>query len=165
MTNNNDNDMNVLDFDMNIHTVKITTDFFTAEAIELYELPAEKVSRLMKFPGPEQIGHMTKLFKLALVNPAQTSELELLSFNQMATVLFDWYNQSQIRIPGMESGVKTKADAVIDPPVNGFGDERDDELDFNMDFDDLPPNVQEAIRNLMRLKDELDKDSDDDATS
>jgi hypothetical protein len=119
----------------------------------------------MKFPGPEQLENMSKLFKLALVNPAKTLELEILSFNQMATILFEWYNKSQIRIPGMDTGVTVKNDSSIDPPINGFGD---DEFDVNMDFEDLPPHVQDALRKLMSLTKDFEdntNDDDSDATS
>ena len=87
-----------LDFQLEIPTVQITTDSFSAEAIELYELPSGMILQMLALPGPAQIKMLSKLFKMALINPASEDGLDGLSFNELTEVLYQWYSQSPVRV-------------------------------------------------------------------
>jgi hypothetical protein len=81
-----------LDFDF-IPTVRVGAEngTFSAEVIELYELPYEKVMSALSTPnGPAQMMAMLEIFKLAIVDQSKLSGLEILSFSELADMLSQW---------------------------------------------------------------------------
>jgi hypothetical protein len=81
-----------LDFDF-IPTVRVGAEngTFSAEVIELYELPHEQVMRALGTPnGPAQMMAMLEIFKLAVVDQSKLSGLEILSFSELADLLGQW---------------------------------------------------------------------------
>ena len=86
------------DFEIGIPTVHIETDSFTADVIEMYEMPSKRVMPLMSLTGPEQMEEMLAVFKLAIVNPAKVAELDSLSFGEMSGILTQWYMGSIVRM-------------------------------------------------------------------
>lgn len=103
------------DFEIDIKTVHIETKNISLEAIELYEMPVSSVEEMMSVGGPEQLGRMIKLFRLAVVNPADSENLSDYSFNEVTDAVFQWYNKSKIRVSGLlEDSISSK----IDPPLN-----------------------------------------------
>lgn len=93
-----DMDLEKDDFNINIPTVHIETDSFTADVIEMYEMPSGRVMPLMSLTGPEQMEEMLAVFKLAIVDPAKVAELDTLSFGEMSGVLTKWYMGSIVRM-------------------------------------------------------------------
>lgn len=87
-----------LDFDPKIPTVLIETEFFTGEAVEMYEMPSGMVMEMLSLPGPAQLTMMYQMLKLALMDPEDEERINGLSFNQLTEVLFQWYSQSPVRV-------------------------------------------------------------------
>ena len=87
-----------LDFAVEIPTVLVETESFSGEAIELYELPSGMILQMLALPGPAQIKMLSKLFKMALVDPKWEEGLDGLSFNELTEVLYQWYSQSPVRV-------------------------------------------------------------------
>lgn len=84
------------DFDL-IPTVRVGVQggSFFAEVIEMYELPFERViEALAGASGPTQMLAMLDIFKLALIDQSKISELDVLSFNEMAEILGQWASLS-----------------------------------------------------------------------
>ena len=115
-----------LDFAVEIPTVQITTESFSAEAIELYELPSGMILQMLALPGPAQIKMLSKLFKMALLNPAMEDGLDELSFNELTEVLYQWYSQSPVRVGKKALPVVTIED-IIGPPL---GEEEDSDNEY-----------------------------------
>ena len=90
--------MDIEDFNIDIPTVHIETESFTADVIEMYEMPSKRVMPLMTLTGPEQMEEMLDLFKLAVVDPKKVAELEALSFGEMSGLLTKWYMGSIVRM-------------------------------------------------------------------
>lgn len=86
------------DFHIDIPTVHIESESFSADVIEMYELPSKRVMPLMSLSGPEQMEEMLSVFKLAIVDPSKVAELDTLSFGEMSGVLTQWYMGSIIRM-------------------------------------------------------------------
>lgn len=81
-----------LDFDI-VPTVHVGIDggSFSADVIELYELPFEKVMHALSVPnGPGQMMAMLEIFKLAIVDQTKVEGLDVLSFNELADILGQW---------------------------------------------------------------------------
>lgn len=81
-----------LDFDL-VPTVRVGVDSgaFSAEVIELYELPFEKVMHALSVPnGPAQMMAMLEIFRLAVVDQTKLPGLDILSFNELADLLGQW---------------------------------------------------------------------------
>lgn len=107
--------MEELDFDF-VPTVHVGVDSgsFSADVIELYELPFEKVMRALSVPnGPAQMMAMLEIFKLAVVDQTKVDRLEVLSFNELADILSQWAVKStppgvdlQIEKPRRKSRLK-----------------------------------------------------------
>lgn len=93
-----DNSLETLDFDPEIPTVLIETEFFTGEAVEMYELPSGMVMEMLSQPGAVQLSTMFQMLKLALMDPEDEEVLMRLSFNQLTEVLFQWYTLSPVRV-------------------------------------------------------------------
>lgn len=80
------------DFDL-VPTVEVGLDggVFSAEVIELYELPFEKVMKALGTThGPAQMMAMLEIFKLAVVDQTKLTALDILSFNELADLLGQW---------------------------------------------------------------------------
>lgn len=94
--------------DIKIPTVHVSTDSFDAEVYEMYEMPSGLVIDILGTDGPLQMELMTQLFRLAIVDPSKSEKLDVLSFNEMASAMFQWYKQSNIKIkhevPASEAG-------------------------------------------------------------
>lgn len=89
------------DFDFEapeIPTVHVETDTFSADLYELYEMPSGLVLSILEAQGPEQMSIMSEAFRLAIVNPVDADKLEILSFNELASAMFQWYKKSSIRV-------------------------------------------------------------------
>ena len=81
-----------LDFDF-VPTVHVGVEggSFSADVIELYELPFEKVMKALSVPnGPAQMMAMLEIFKLAVVDQTKLDVLDSLSFNELAEILGQW---------------------------------------------------------------------------
>ena len=106
------------DFEIGIPTVHIETDSFTADVIEMYEMPSKRVMPLMSLSGPEQMEEMLAVFKLAIVNPAKVAELDSLSFGEMSGILTQWYMGSIVRMRKraveLEAELEDLDDLVVD---------------------------------------------------
>ena len=105
----------VEDFEIEIPTVFIFTEAFTGSALELYELPSGMILEMLAMPGPAQIKMMTKMFKLALIDPKDVELMDSLSFNELSEVLYQWYTQSPIRVGGHAMPTVSLED-IIGPP-------------------------------------------------
>lgn len=80
------------EFEM-VPTVKVGLEggVFTAEVIELYELPFERVMKALGTAhGPAQMMAMLDIFRLAVVDQTKLEALEILSFNELADLLGQW---------------------------------------------------------------------------
>lgn len=93
-----DNSLDKLEFDPEIPTVLIETEFFTGEAVEMYELPSGMVMEMLSQPGAVQLNTMFRMLQMALMNPEDEEALLSLSFNQLTEVLFQWYTLSPVRV-------------------------------------------------------------------
>lgn len=125
-----------LDFELEVPTIKIETKAFSADVIEMYEMPNEMIMKMLSVHGPRQMFQMMDLFKLAVIDPRVSGQLELLSFNEMTEVVGQWAAKSSMR--WLELGVVDKRPAgVIDPPLNdNAGVEGDDDDLYDFDEDD-----------------------------
>ena len=106
------------DFDFEapeIPTVHVETDTFSADLYELYEMPSGLVLSILEAQGPEQMSIMSEAFRLAIVNPVDADKLEILSFNELASAMFQWYKKSSIRVaPVKQVDVATGARTLRD---------------------------------------------------
>lgn len=98
-----------------IPVVEIQTESFQGTAIELYEMPAGMILEMLAMPGPAQIKMMTKLFRMALVDPKQGDSLDGLSFNELSEILYQWYSQSPVRV-GKKVIPTVSIEDIIGPP-------------------------------------------------
>jgi len=98
-----------------IPSVFIETETFTAEAYELYELPSEIVMDIIGADGPEQMQYLSAAFRLALVHPSDGDKLDILSFNELASAMFQWYKKSSLRIskPGKRMTVQEMIEEAV----------------------------------------------------
>lgn len=110
-----------IDFEMEIPTVTITTESFTGDAIEIYELPSGVVFEMLSQPGPSQVQMMVKMLKMALIEPDKADELGFLSFNELTDILYQWYSKSPVRV-GKKAMPSVSLEDIIGPPE---GDERE----------------------------------------
>lgn len=94
--------------DSQLPTVRVETEMFSGDLYELYEMPSELVLGILGAEGPEQMTLMSEAFRLALVNPSDESKLDILSFNELASAMFQWYKKSQLRIskPGSRKTIQ-----------------------------------------------------------
>jgi len=110
------NDYNLDNFEEPlIPSVLVETETFTAEAYELYELPSEIVLDIMGAEGPEQMQYLSAAFRLALVHPSDGEKLDILSFNELASAMFQWYKKSSLRIskPGKRMTVQEMIEEAV----------------------------------------------------
>lgn len=87
-----DYNLEELEFKM-VPTVEVGLEggVFSAEVIELYELPFERVMKALGTThGPAQMMAMLEIFKLAVVDQTKLESLEVLSFNELADLLGQW---------------------------------------------------------------------------
>lgn len=110
--------MDLEDFNIDIPTVHIESESFSADVIEMYELPSKRVMPLMSLTGPEQMEEMLSVFKLAVVDQSKVAELDTLSFGEMSGVLTQWYMGSIVRMRkravALEEELEELDDLVID---------------------------------------------------
>ena len=111
--------LNELDFDSEIPTVLIETEFFTGEAVEMYELPSGMVMEMLSQPGAVQLSTMFQMLQLALMNPEDEEALMRLSFNQLTEVLFQWYTLSPVRVTRALLPKVSLRDILGEPEDNG----------------------------------------------
>jgi hypothetical protein len=116
-----DPSLSKIDFEMAIPTVTITTESFTADALEIYELPAGIVFEMLAQPGPAQIQAMVKMLKMALIQPDKADALVNVSFNELTDILYQWYSKSPVRV-GTKAMPTVSLEDIIGPPE---GDERE----------------------------------------
>ena len=84
-----------------IPVVHVETEMFECDVYELYEMPSAMVLDILGAEGPLQMELMANLFRMAVVNPADLEKLDILSFNELASAMFQWYKKSNIKInPG-----------------------------------------------------------------
>ena len=96
-----DSDFDFGAYEPKIPTIRVETEMFEADVYELYEMPSAVVLDILATEGAEQMELMTHLFRLAVVDPMQLEKLDLLSFNELASAMFQWYRKSTIKInPG-----------------------------------------------------------------
>lgn len=120
-----------------IPVVHIETDTFSADMYELYEMPSGLVLSILESQGPEQMSIMSEAFRLAIVNPSDAEKMEVLSFNELASAMFQWYKKSSVRVEPVKrvdvgTGVRTlkeiletlalveemmEEDSVAEPPA------------------------------------------------
>jgi len=82
------------DFDA-LRIVEVKIGDFSARAIGMYEMPHQQVLQALTVPhGPAQMVSMLEIFKLALLDQKKVSELDILSFNDMAEILGQWTMKS-----------------------------------------------------------------------
>ena len=85
-------ELSEFEFEM-VPTVKVGLDggVFSAEVIELYELPFDRVMKALGTAhGPAQMMAMLDIFRLAVVDQTKLEALEILSFNELADLLGQW---------------------------------------------------------------------------
>ena len=147
-------DMEEIDMTWQVPTVRIETVQFQGEAIEMYEMPHNKVVEMMSAFGPRQMFKMLDLFKLAIVDQKKLETLEILTFNEMAEVVGQWASKSPVR--WLEFGGGKNADEnnkLIDPPLSHDDeDEDDDELVISRE-------------DVERLLEQMRKDREEDGSS
>lgn len=80
-----------------IPTVRVKTEFFEAEAIEMYEMPYGQVLDLLTVSGPRQMFKMLDMFRLAVVDQELLEDMELLTFNEISEVIGQWASKSTVR--------------------------------------------------------------------
>lgn len=80
-----------------IPTVRVKTEFFEAEAIEMYEMPYGQVLDLLTVSGPRQMFKMLDMFRLAVVDQDLLEDMELLTFNEISEVIGQWASKSTVR--------------------------------------------------------------------
>lgn len=90
-------DGEVTDIKFQIPTVRVKTEFFEAEAIEMYEMPYGQVLDLLSVSGPRQMFKMLDMFRLAVVNQDLLDDMELLTFNEISEVIGQWASKSTVR--------------------------------------------------------------------
>ena len=95
-----------------VPTVHIETDTFSADMYELYEMPSGLVLSILESQGPEQMSVMSEAFRLAIVDPLDAEKMEVLSFNELASAMFQWYKKSSVRVAPVKrvdigTGVRT----------------------------------------------------------
>lgn len=80
-----------------IPTVRVKTEFFEAEAIEMYEMPYGQVLDLITAGGPRQMFKMLDMFRLAVIDQTLLDDMELLTFNEISEVVGQWAAKSTVR--------------------------------------------------------------------
>lgn len=123
------------EFSLNLPTVHIETDTFSAEVIEMYELPHEQVLDMLTAQGPRQIIRMMDAFRLAVLNPKDVDSLDTLSFNEMTEAVGQWAAKSQMRWLEVATDTIRQNDKhpPIDPPLND--DDRGSNSNYEWDED------------------------------
>ena len=125
--------MDEKDFSIDIPVVHIKTDSFSADAIEMYEMPSKMVMPLIGNSGPEQMEEMLSVFKLAIIDQSKIAELDSLSFNEVANVLMEWWVGSTMRIEAQTKKIESRLEelgAEIDFVMNQLeasGDEDEED--------------------------------------
>lgn len=126
--------MNDLGFDFELESplgiVHVETDAFSTDAYELYEMPSGMVWDLLSAEGPEQMRLMLDVFRLALVDPEDAADLDVLSFNAVGTVLWQWYTKSKVRIETGDTPRRLAVKPVV-VEVAGSGEETDSDSEVS----------------------------------
>lgn len=91
-------DMSEFEWERKVPVVHIKTEMFEADLYEMYEMPSSMVTEMLGSDGPEQMELMARLFRLAIIDPAQAEYLDILSFNELSNAMYQWYKKSEIRI-------------------------------------------------------------------
>lgn len=91
-------DMSEFEWERKTPIVHIKTDMFEADVYEMYEMPSSMVTEMLGSDGPAQMELMARLFRLAIIDPSQAEYLDILSFNELSTAMYQWYKKSDIRI-------------------------------------------------------------------
>lgn len=96
--------------------VHVETETFSADAYEMYDMPADMVMDVLSAEGPEQLMMMTQMFSLALVDPRDADKLTVMSFNELSSAMFQWHKKSRIR---MSSGIQTEVLSISKKGADG----------------------------------------------
>lgn len=150
--------MEEIDMTWQVPTVRIETVQFQGEAIEMYEMPHNKVVDMMSAFGPRQMFKMLDLFKLAVIDQKKLETLEVLTFNEMAEVVGQWAAKSPVR--WLEFGRGKNADEnneMIDPPLS-HDDDDDDEDGFGPSRED----IEQLLEQIRKEREEDGSSSEED---
>ncbi|MGL4998171.1 MAG: hypothetical protein ACRC5T_04320 [Cetobacterium sp.] len=78
-----------------VQTVDVEVGELSLKMLRLYDFPYDMVMQVtMQEPGPELMNQMIGMFKLAMVDQAQTDAIELLTYNEVASALSQWMQKS-----------------------------------------------------------------------
>lgn len=86
----------------------VETEKFTAQAINMYDMPSMKVLDIMVSTGQAQMVKMIELFRLAIINPKKVEDIDILSFNELVEAVGVWVNQSE---PNDSEGEPSEGDS------------------------------------------------------
>lgn len=76
-----------------VPTVKVEAGGFSADVIQLYEMPYKQVMKALggdSNSGPDQMERMLHVFKLAVMDQSKLDKLDFMSFTEMAELLSQW---------------------------------------------------------------------------
>ena len=119
-----------LDFTINIPTVHIETESFSADVIEMYEMPSKMIMPLIGHNGFEQMEALLDIFKLAVIDQSKVADLDFLSFNEMSNVLMEWWVGSSMRVEKQARGLEKKM-ARLDEQIQSAKEVLDDMVGFS----------------------------------
>jgi hypothetical protein len=72
---------------------------FTAEALDLFELPSKRVASFFATPADGlDMSEMISLFRLAVNDPQIADLVEMMSFRDAAEILGQWHKKSTINV-------------------------------------------------------------------
>ena len=151
-----DAEANDLDFSISIPTVHIETETFSADVIEMYEMPSRMIMPLIGHNGFEQMEALLDIFKLALVDQSKVADLDFLSFNEMSNVLMEWWVGSSMRVEKQAHGLEKKM-ARLDKQIQSAKEVLDDMVGFSEE-DDVTVFEYEGKRLRFRVSQDEDGD-------
>ena len=80
-----------LDFNgIGLPTVTVETEYFTAEAVAFFAMPGMKVFEVMMSGDDERGARIFELFKLSINNPEKISQMEVLTFGEIQSIMAQW---------------------------------------------------------------------------
>jgi hypothetical protein len=131
-----------------IPVVHVETEMFECDVYELYEMPSAMVLDILGAEGPLQMELMAHLFRMAVVNPSDLAKLDILSFNELASAMFQWYRKSNIKInPGSTVRKPRTLQEILESAIEVLEEVRDGSEEnkpkvpkaFNDPGDDISP--------------------------
>jgi hypothetical protein len=89
------------DDDTQFKPIMINTPAFSAEVMNLYDMPGEKVLEVFSTPGMLQASKMVQLFKLSMNDISQLEYIPMLTYSELTSVINQWCKKSaEISDPG-----------------------------------------------------------------